>query len=90
MSIRHDSFVDELAHSQNISTPKFLKAIYGKDRSLNPKKEFNFKYSNYNEPLKKHAIEISRYQSVLSKLTQEVDFDEKLPEGQGWGIATPT
>lgn len=81
------SFVDELAHSQNISTPKFLKAIYGTDRQINPKKEYDFKYFNYSEPLKKHAIEISRYQAVLDKLTQEVNFDEKLPAGQGWGIA---
>jgi len=81
------SFVDELAHSQNIPTPTFLKAIYGKDRTINPKKEYNFTYKNYSEPLKKHAIETSRYQAILDKLTQVVNFDEKLPKGQGWGIA---
>ncbi|WP_111977765.1 xanthine dehydrogenase family protein molybdopterin-binding subunit [Algibacillus agarilyticus] len=82
------SFIDELAHSQKMKTPDFLRLAYGKNRQVNPFNDFNFKkYGNYSEKFKKHPILTARFKGVLDKLTTLVDFNAELPAGQGWGLA---
>ncbi|WP_440906647.1 molybdopterin cofactor-binding domain-containing protein (plasmid) [Catenovulum sp. SX2] len=82
------SFVDELAQSSGIATHKYLRQLYGQDRTINPAEDYGFKgYTDYDESLQRHPISIKRYKAVLDKLEQLVDFDEKLPAGQAWGLA---
>ncbi|EWH08790.1 twin-arginine translocation pathway signal protein [Catenovulum agarivorans DS-2] len=82
------SFVDELAHANNIPTHKYLRQLYAEDRLIDPITDYGFKgYKNYDESLQRHPISTQRFKAVLDKLEQTVNFDEALPAGQGWGLA---
>ncbi|AWB65137.1 xanthine dehydrogenase family protein molybdopterin-binding subunit [Saccharobesus litoralis] len=82
------SFVDELAHAQGIPTRQYLRQLYAEDRLVSPPNDYGFKnYKNYDESLERHPVNIARFKGVLDKLEALVDFDEKLPEGQAWGLA---
>jgi len=80
-------FIDELAHSANIPTEKFILNALGNNRDVDPKLTYGFAFTNYSEELNKHPYSISRYKQVLNKLIANTPINETLPKGQGWGIA---
>lgn len=80
-------FLDEAAHTAEISTEQMILKSLGEDRNINHKKTYDFKFGNYSEKLKRHPYSVARYRNVLQALTAKTPIHEKLPKGQGWGIA---
>ncbi len=85
------SFVDELAGKAGIDTPQMWMNLFGKDRTFNPREEGFEGYSHYGQKVDKdnqdYILDIARFKAVLKRVVREAKTDEKLPEGQGWGIS---
>jgi len=82
-----NSFLDEAAHAANMSTEQMILKSLGEDRNINHEEAYGFKFSNYGEKLTRHPYSVARYRNVLQTLTAKTPINEKLPKGQGWGIA---
>ncbi len=80
------SFINELAIKTGQEGKAFLLKSIGADRYIDPNKE-GFKYGNYGEPLAKYPIDTARLKNVIQVVTEKSSYGEKLPEGEGWGIA---
>ncbi len=82
-----NSFLDEAAHEANITTENMILNSLGENRNVNHEQVYGFKFNNYGEKLKRHPYSTERYKNVLTALTAKTPINEKLPKGQGWGIA---
>jgi isoquinoline 1-oxidoreductase beta subunit len=79
------SFVDELADKAGISTQQMWLNLIGNNRFVDPVKD-GFKYTNYGQPLDTHPIDTRRMKECINLICDKANTNEKLPEGQGWGI----
>ena len=80
------SFMDELARMNGLSSKKFLLDAIGKDRFVDPNKE-GFKYGNYGESLDKYPIDTARLKQVIHEVTNRSQYHEKQSNHEGWGLA---
>ncbi|MDO6719912.1 molybdopterin-dependent oxidoreductase [Psychrosphaera sp. 1_MG-2023] len=80
------SFVDELAVKSNISAQKMWMNLLGSDRHVDPKQD-GFKYTNYGMGYDTHPLDTKRLKACLNYVCDKANTSEKLPEGQGWGVA---
>lgn len=82
------SFVDELANKAGISTQKMWLNLLGKDRKFDPRGEGFEGYTHYGQADKEeYLLEIARFKGVLNEVVAKSGANEKLPDGQGWGIS---
>ncbi len=85
------SFVDELAIKAGISTQQMWLNLFGEDRFFNPSEEGFKDYSHYGQTVDKdnqdYVLDIARFKAVLNRVVKEAKANEKLPDGQGWGIS---
>lgn len=82
-----NSFMDEVAHAAKTPTAEFMLNSLGEDRNIDFKKELEFEFLNYWDDFDRHPYSIKRYRRILETLISKTPIDEKLPKGQGWGIA---
>ncbi|GAB3278443.1 xanthine dehydrogenase family protein molybdopterin-binding subunit [Parahaliea aestuarii] len=80
------SFVDELAHAAGRDPAEYWEAMIGEDRHLDFAPE-GFEFSNYGRPIAEYPYDTARLKNVLRTLVANIPWGEKLPAGQGWGLA---
>ena len=80
------SFVDELAHAAGKDPRDFWLELIGPDRDIDFAKD-GFKFSNHGQSLEVFPYQTARLKNVITQLTDSIGWGEKLPPGQGWGIA---
>ncbi|WP_116365366.1 xanthine dehydrogenase family protein molybdopterin-binding subunit [Parahaliea mediterranea] len=80
------SFVDELAHAAGRDPVEYWEAMIGDDRYLDFAPE-GFAFSNYGRPIAEYPYDTARLKNVLRTLVATIPWGEKLPAGQGWGVA---
>jgi len=80
------SFVDELAHAAGRDPRDFWLELIGPDRHIDFAAD-GFKFSNHGQSLKVFPYETARLKNVITLLTDSIGWGQKLPPGQGWGIA---
>lgn len=81
------SFVDELAVKAGLSTRQMWINLLGEDRLFDPRKEGFEGYTHYGLESEEYLLDIARYKDVLNEVTKKSGAEDKLPEGQGWGIS---
>ncbi|MFT6100367.1 MAG: isoquinoline 1-oxidoreductase beta subunit [Arenicella sp.] len=82
------SFVDELASKAGISTQQMWINLLGEDRTVDPRTEGFKGYTHYGQgDNKDYHLQIARFKGVLKEVVAKSGADDKLPEGQGWGIS---
>lgn len=80
------SFVDELAHAAGRDPAEFWESMVGEDRHLDFAPE-GFEFGNYGRPIEEYPYDTGRFKHVLRSLVASIPWGEKLPDGQGWGLA---
>ncbi|QFU75203.1 xanthine dehydrogenase family protein molybdopterin-binding subunit [Halioglobus maricola] len=80
------SFMDELAHAAGKNPRDFWLESIGEDRHLTFEQE-GLEFSNYGRSLDDYPYDTGRFKNVITRLTNTLAWDEKLPAGQGWGLA---
>ncbi|MGJ8690987.1 MAG: molybdopterin cofactor-binding domain-containing protein [Thalassotalea sp.] len=80
-------FIDEIAHQTKTPTAQLIYNSLGGDRNIDFKADFGFNFLNYWDDFTRHPYSTKRYREVLAQLLAKTPVDEKLPSGQGWGIA---
>ena len=80
------SFTDELAHLTGSDPHTFLRRLIGAPRHVNPADD-GAEFDNYGQSLEEHPIDTGRIVAVLDKAAEMADWDRRLPEGRGLGIA---
>ncbi|TXS95244.1 xanthine dehydrogenase family protein molybdopterin-binding subunit [Parahaliea maris] len=80
------SFVDELAHAAGRDPAEFWETMVGEDRHLDFAPE-GFEFGNYGRSIEEYPYDTARFKNVLRTLAASIPWGEKLPEGQGWGLA---
>jgi isoquinoline 1-oxidoreductase subunit beta len=82
------SFVDELAHAAGRDPRDFLLELLGPDRLVDMSKVGLVGDPwNYGAGFEKHPIDIARYRNVLQLVSSTSGWGERLPQGEGRGIA---
>jgi isoquinoline 1-oxidoreductase beta subunit len=82
------SFIDELAHAANRDPRDFLFELLGPDRLVDMSKVGLVGDPwNYGASFEKHPIDIARYRNVLQRVSSTSGWGERLPQGEGRGIA---
>ena len=80
------SFMDELAHAAGVDPAQFWLDSIGEDRDLDFADE-GFKFNNYGRSLEEYPYQTGRLKRVIRTLTETVEWDAPLPEGEAWGIS---
>ncbi|MFS1525434.1 molybdopterin cofactor-binding domain-containing protein [Microbulbifer sp. 2304DJ12-6] len=80
------SFVDELAHHANMTSPQMWKQMLGKPRLVDFADQ-GFEYDNYGEELSRHPMDVGRYHKVIDIVELAMKQQTSLQKGQGWGFA---
>jgi len=82
------SFVDELAHAAGRDSREFLLELLGPDRVVDMSQAgLAGDPWNYGASFQQHPIDIARYRNVVQLVSGRAGWGEKLPSGEGRGIA---
>jgi isoquinoline 1-oxidoreductase beta subunit len=82
------SFVDELAHAAGRDPRDFLLELLGPDRVVDMSQAgLAGDPWNYGATFQQHPIDIARYRNVVQLATERAGWGEKLPSGEGRGLA---
>ena len=82
------SFVDELAHAAGRDPRDFLLDLLGPDRLIDMSKVgLAGDPWNYGATFQQHPIDIARYRNVVQLVSERAGWGQKLPPGEGRGIA---
>lgn len=82
------SFMDELAHAAGRDPREFLLEQLGPDRDIDMTKVgLTGDPWNYGAGFDKHPISIARYRNAVETVTSSAGWGQKLPSGEGMGLA---
>ena len=80
------TFADELATAANQDPKEHLKQLIGKPRHIDLAAE-GAEYDNYGDPLDKYPIDTQRLHTVIDKVTEAADWDNRDKDKRFLGLA---
>lgn len=80
------SFVDELAVAQGVSTPEMLKAVIGPPRLLTPD-EVGAKIPNYGHDIDDRPVDVGRWHKVIDDVVRSSGYSRAVTGGRAMGFA---
>lgn len=81
-----NSFIDEVARSNNLDPLQYQLDMLGDDRDLDTAKD-GFANFAYGKKAEEYPLQIGRLKNAISRVKASVGWPQKTAKGEGWGIA---
>lgn len=81
------TFLDEIAHARGLDPKDSLLGILGPPRIVGPEELGIEKVWNYGAPIEKHPIDTGRTRTVVERVTEMADWNNRKKNGRSLGLA---